>query len=818
MKKLFLLTAILFISLNQIFAQDPAALLEQWDKKAPLEKVWLHLDRENYVAGETAWFKAYLFSDYRPDTLSSVLYVELLGENDKLISRGVFPVLIGAAWGQVEIPDTLQTGVYLLRAYTPTMLNNGVEYIFCKRISLQGRKTTGVKAALTENKLLVDFFPEGGNLITGLNNTIAFKATDAAGRPVDISGRVVNSRGEQIAILNSYHDGMGLFEINPVIGETYTARFSGKFEGQQKTLPLSQEKGVVLAMIPHPQGAFFEIRHRQDDPQLRPSYMIGQMQHRVVFRQDLNPAKEEWQGVLNTEKLNSGILQVTVFGKSGIPLAERLFFIHNGEYRREGDIQADTLGISPKARNRFRIRLKDTIQGSLSVSVTDADYSLLPYREETIQSSLLLSADLRGYIHNPAWYLQSEEDTVKTARDLLMMTQGWRRFRWEELADKVKGRLAFADPAYITIAGKVNLDGSSRAFAEKQLVALITAEGMKRNAQFIHTDKQGNFTLDSLLFFGSARIFILDIRGKKSQYIDVSMSSDSLGRRYPVVSPGPVWQPPAAVSAEKQKKLAEDFDAIQKANGLMLEEVTIKVRMKTPAEELNDRYARGMFSGDAASVFDMINTNDVVVQENVFEYLQSRVPGLQVVAPDYATAALPSLENPFDDPSSYRLYYRQGPSASSLGNIPMALYLDEVETSGAVIATIPANQIALVKVFSQFAQAPGGGAGGALAIYTKKGADFKAQSRGDMIRYNGFTVVKEFFAPDYKKEPSLTTKPDNRITLDWRPNIFVNNVNPVIPFSFYNNDRTRRFRVVVEGMTTDGKLIYLEKIISDQTN
>lgn len=803
MKKLFLLTAILFISLNQIFAQDPAALLEQWDKKAPLEKVWLHLDRENYVAGETAWFKAYLFSDYRPDTLSSVLYVELIGENDKLISRGVFPVLIGAAWGQVEIPDTLQTGVYLLRAYTPTMLNNGVEYIFCKRISLQGRKTTGVKAALTENKLLVDFFPEGGNLITGLNNTIAFKATDAAGRPVDISGRVVNSRGEQIAILNSYHDGMGLFEINPVIGETYTARFSGKFEGQQKTLPLSQEKGVVLAMIPHPQGAFFEIRHRQDDPQLRPSYMIGQMQHRVVFRQDLNPAKEEWQGVLNTEKLNSGILQVTVFGKSGIPLAERLFFIHNGEYRREGEIQADTLGVRPKARNRFRIRLKDTIQGSLSVSVTDADYSLLPFREETIQSSLLLSADLRGYIHNPAWYLQSEEDTVKTARDLLMMTQGWRRFRWEELADKVKGRLAFADPAYITIAGKVNLDGSSRAFAEKQLVALITAEGMKRNAQFIHTDKQGNFTLDSLLFFGSARIFILDIRGKKSQYIDVSMTSDSLGRRYPVVSPGPIWQPPAAVSAEKQKKLAEDFDAIQKANGLMLEEVTIKVRKKTSLELMEEKYtSSGMFSGPADKTIDLVNTENFIHQSTIFEYLINIIPGLQIVGEGF----------------DYQVFYRQGASVSSLGPIPMKIYLNDIETDPGVVSTLPVTEIALVKVYNQFAGATGGGAGGVMSIYTRKDSDIVSNSRGDMIRYNGFTVVKEFFAPDYKKEPSLTTKPDNRITLDWRPNIFVNNVNPVIPFSFYNNDRTRRFRVVVEGMTTDGKLIYLEKIISDQTN
>ncbi|MBK8141117.1 MAG: hypothetical protein IPK57_08880 [Chitinophagaceae bacterium] len=106
-----------------------------------------------------------------------------------------------------------------------------------------------------------------------------------------------------------------------------------------------------------------------------------------------------------------------------------------------------------------------------------------------------------------------------------------------------------------------------------------------------------------------------------------------------------------------------------------------------------------------------------------------------------------------------------------------------------------------------------GGSGGALAIYTKKGQDIKNSSRGDLISYKGFSVVKEFYAPNYKAEPELLSKGDSRITLDWRPNIFINNSNPVIPVSFYNSDRTKKFRVVVEGMTTSGKMISLEKII-----
>lgn len=778
------------------FSQKPEDLLQQWYQKAPVEKAWLHCDRDNYVAGETAWFKAYLYSDFQPDTLSSVLYVELFNESGSMITRNVFPVLLASAYGQVDLPDTLITGVYQLRAYTPGMLNNGTDYIFRKRLHIYGKKPAKKETAVTHN-IQLDFFPEGGNLVSGFVNAIAFKATDENGLPVELSGIIVNSKGVTVASFSTYHDGMGMTELTPEPGEKYTGKTEQPVAGKTVALPDVLAQGVLLSLIPHPQGSFFEIRQRVTDPALRAAYMIGQMQHHVVFRQELNGSKDELQGVLNTEKLNSGILQVTVFSREGLPLAERLIFVNNKEYVRAASIRTDTLSFDQKGRNHFKILIKDTVQGSLSVSVTDADYALTPYREENMYSGLLLTTDLRGYIHNPAWYFAADNDSVKMATDLLMMTNGWRRFRWQELAQKVKQPLSFADPSYITITGRITLDGTNRSFSEKNLLALITAEGMKRNAQFITTDKQGNFKLDSLLFFGNARIFLLDIKGRKSQYIDVKMTSDSLGRSYPVAIPGTAEFATVNVK-EKQKQLAEDFDAIQKANGLMLEGITLKVRKKSPTEELDDKYTRGMFSGLSQKTIDLVNSEQFISESNIFDYLMSRLPGLDVT----------------NEGAEYKVYYRQGPSLSSLGPIPMTIYLNEIETDPSVIATLPATEIAMVKVYSQFVGAVGGGAGGAMAIYTRKGSDIVNSSRGDIIRYNGFTLVKDFFAPNYKTDPALLNKPDSRVTIDWRPNIFVNNINPVIPISFYNSDRTRRFRVVVEGMTTSGKMISVEQIIS----
>ena len=156
------------------------------------------------------------------------------------------------------------------------------------------------------------------------------------------------------------------------------------------------------------------------------------------------------------------------------------------------------------------------------------------------------------------------------------------------------------------------------------------------------------------------------------------------------------------------------MDSIKSMN-----EVVVRSKKKSATEELNDFYSKGFFSSGETKIIDLVNGPDKIVHENIIEFLKFKVPGLSVVDPNYENAPMPSMD-PFDDPSAYRIYYRQQATISSLGNAPMAIYLNEVQISPTVLATVPANDIVLIKVFSNFAMAPGGGAGGALAIYTKK--------------------------------------------------------------------------------------------------
>ena len=796
MRKSLLILTLFFLTLKD-YAQKPEQVLAAWGNRSPIEKIHLHFDRDNYVAGETAWFKAYLYSDYQPDTISTALYVELVNTSSRSLVQKVLPVLYGTTNGHIEIPDSLVSGTYYVRAWTKMQLNQNQDYIYSRHFLISGKKNNAAPVSPAD-PVRIEIFPEGGNLVAGLTNTVAFKATNENGLPVDFKGSLFNGKNEKITSVTALHDGMGMFDITPIAGQEYYLQKEGDPASKKFSLPALDEKGIALTLIPHPQGYFFEIRQTLSDPAFQASYIVGQMQHHLVFRQDFKTVKQDLQGVINTGKLHSGIMQVTIFNKDGLPLAERLCFVNNKEYILAADLVSDTIDFSMKSRNRLHVKLKDTVQGSFSISVTDADYELQSVREENIISRLLLSSDLRGYIHNPAWYFASDDERTQTALDLVMMTNGWRRFKWNSLAeDSRPGN--YKDPAFINLAGKISLRDTKKPFDNKSLVIFITGSDSSQMMQMVRTDKDGNFSMDSLLFFGQARIMFSDSRGSKNQYIDSHLSADSITRPFFLPPLASMVSLPGELVISTQQRTANDYDAIVKEKGIMLEGVTIKSKRKTPIQELEERYASGMFSGFSEKTYDLTNTKETAAYANIFDYLQFKVPGLEIG----------------NDGADYVLYYRQGPSISSMGSIPMTLFLNEIQTDANTLASIAANEVAMVKVFSTFVGASGNGAGGTMAVYTKKGKDlFNISSgRATTARYSGFSVIKQFYSPDYKVDVAARSKSDTRITLQWKPDIMITGVAPSIPVVFYNNDRTRRYKVVVEGMTVEGKMVYIEKII-----
>jgi hypothetical protein len=227
-----------------------------------------------------------------------------------------------------------------------------------------------------------------------------------------------------------------------------------------------------------------------------------------------------------------------------------------------------------------------------------------------------------------------------------------------------------------------------------------------------------------------------------------------------------------------------------KAEGNMLQAVTVRTKVKSRLEQLNDKYTTGMFNSDNGYSFDMTDGNNSY-SNDVFQFLQGRVPGL-------------SVSN------------SGGEVSVTWRNSETVFFLNEMPVDAETIRGISILDIALVKVYRPpFFGAFGGGPGGAVGIYTKRGQDVRSRP-GEGLNsavLKGYNTPKQFYSPDYSSRSASTdVVADYRTTLYWNPVVLTEGSQKKVKLSFYNNDITKAYRVVLEGVNEEGKLIRIEKI------
>ena len=120
---------------------------------------------------------------------------------------------------------------------------------------------------------------------------------------------------------------------------------------------------------------------------------------------------------------------------------------------------------------------------------------------------------------------------------------------------------------------------------------------------------------------------------------------------------------------------------------------------RTPHKE-ESPYPTGLFKSDNAYTLNVENDPVALASFDVFQYLQGRIPGLLIydMGPFYA---------PY-------VSYRTGTPA---------FFLDEVRVDAKALSDIPMQDVAMVKVFRPPFFGSFGGANGAIAVYTKRGAE-----------------------------------------------------------------------------------------------
>jgi hypothetical protein len=795
----FFLLALSALITKASHGQAIDSMINVYADQSPKEKIHVHFDKTIYNKEETIWYKVYILDDQGLTRLSKHVYMEWFDQAGKLIRQTIAPLFQSTAKGSFELPADYTGSVIRMKVYTRWSLNDDPAFGFERDIIINNNETI-IKPGKAEKNTIVNIFPEGGELITGINSLVAFKATDKFGKPVKIKGLMVNQLGKTLDTIKVRHDGMGSFRLLPKAGETYSFKWIDPAGNTGIIgIPVNKKEGITLSVTTNNEFANVKVERTASIPEnLKRLNLLVHMNQVVLFKVSLNTAdKQVLSANIPIEGLNTGILQFSLFSTDWLPLAERIVFVNNREHEFGAKLIPQLVTLTKKGKNVFDVYVTDTTVTNMSVAVTDASLESTQ-ANHSIYSDLLLSSELKGKIHNPGYYLSSDADSVTANLDLVMLTNGWRKFNWEKLKASIGPEIKYpVETDMIRVSGKVY--GLKNVSANDLMLNLIIQnKDSSKNFIFQPVTKEGLFQSENMFIFDTARIFYNFNQNQKLNEITQVQFDNGL-----LKASGKLLE----LKDENMLNLWNDSVSLAKMNAFLqmqedwkkrssyktLQEVIIKAKGKSNEQSLDERYSSGLFAGGDAQVFDFLNDPAALGGIDIISYLQGRVAGLVINRSGAST------------------------SMSWRGATP-DLYLDQMQVGADFIQSINVSDIAMVKVFRPpFFGSMGGGSGGAIAIYTKKGGDFKGDNTKSSKSMQsallvGYTRFKEFFNPQYEN-PAENNETDIRTTLYWNPYVITNKKSPRFKVQFFNNDISKRLQIVLEGVNAEGKMTRVVKIL-----
>lgn len=546
MKKTYALMALCFLLSLTLHGQDDNALgrLKQYvgnvatfNRLFPQEKVFVHTDNTGYFVGETIWFEAYVLraDQAAPTDISGVLYVELVDPFGEVTQTHKIKLENGRGGGQIPLDRLRADGFYELRAYTRYMTNWDAEGVFSRVIPIfaqpesegdydnlhitQAFAHSRSEATLqadsarmqrlvnlkTEPKPQVRFYPEGGHLIKGLPTRVAFEVFDEDSVITRVEGQLTGSDGQRLATVATRHEGRGVLDY---VAGTEAAQLELNINGRchRFALPEAEDEGCVMNVdTSRPEAVTTRLAA---SPTLQGALMGLTRMHngRVTFFDTLR-LDDGWTTIdFDTDKLDAGIHQLTLFDAEGRVWAERLFFVHPDSLTATSRLNATFADKTIAPYKNMTLRLEGEPGSQLSVAVTDAD-ATTNGSQNSLATWLLLTSDLKGYVARPDYYLESQDETHRRDTDLLMMVQGWRRYDWTMMAGRApfEKRQPIEDHLYLD--GRVlprQLWGNG-LFASKKKKAQAADVGQLELKATLYNDRgevlRGEFETDSLGYY-----------------------------------------------------------------------------------------------------------------------------------------------------------------------------------------------------------------------------------------------------------------------------------------------------------------------------
>ena len=430
----------------------------------------------------------------------------------------------------------------------------------------------------TSRKVMVDFYPEGGYLVPGVENTVAFKMHDPNNLTVRTSGELVDEQGQVITSLFAEHDGMGVVRFTPQTTGRYTARWRDNFDE------------YVTFDLPHvrPEAAVVQVRRSDDGQVLVQAAGVHIAGAVLVLHQRGRLITASSDAItMNDNDFSPGVVQALLIDSDGHCLSERLFFAGQGTLAA-----AQVKTAQPIYDNREAVKVSVDLSnlatltegGDCAVVVVDNRAAMTS--ESDIWSNLLLQSELRGNIHNPGYYFEHGDSVDVEERachlDMLMLTQGWRRY---DIPRVLKGLIA--EPQYPievsqVVTGRVLSEWRKKPVAGA-VVSLIIPK--MKFATVAETDSLGSFSIPVPLMPDGVDCVVLAENEKGKKQSNLELAQEQNPDTYYLIDASTSNGMTADVQEEQAWRLVGEGDW----RHVMLDELVVKAarRLRKPSVESN---------------------------------------------------------------------------------------------------------------------------------------------------------------------------------------------------------------------------------------
>jgi hypothetical protein len=677
----------------------------------------------------------------------------------------------------------------LIKAVLTTTLDAGKAKTYEQTFSLKA-------AAFSAD---VQFFPEGGNLINGINTKVGVKAVQANGLGADFAATVTDNGGNTVGTFTSQHAGMGFFALTPDAAKTYKVNLDFK-DGSKGSydLPQVQAEGFTIA-VDYSDTSKVVVRFTADPSYLKKNlnksfYLVGKSGQIICYAAQTSLKSPVYSATIASNKFPTGIAQFTLLTSGGIPISERIIFIRHHD-QLDVTISTDKKSYGPRQKIELGVLTKKNttaVEADMSISVIDeTKVTVDENAESTILSHLLLTSDLKGYIETPNYYFNQVNEKKVADLDLLMLTQGYRRFIYKEtLADKTPD-VSFLPELGIEITGmlrtrngmpykggRVTIQIPSR-FINKETISDVNGKFKFTDLVFtdltemvIHAKNNVNSGNLMLSTDGTA----LSALDKNPNYPDEKLNIDAI----------------MGIYLQNAKKVLE--------NSRVLDEVVVNAKAPVKAPSFVDY-----------PVLNGLNPIDV-----------RAIPGDRLNGCNSVLLCLQGLAlGTTYDVETNRFYvsrdFNQGVK------VPMAVYVYGVPEEVPYLLNLNPADIASVEVFLKDDLGlinKANNTNGVLVVNMKKEVPMPKGTRVTIdqlknelpqphvikMTANGYSISKQFYNPKYTADNTIFG-PDLRSTIYWNPR-FSSDATGKAAAEFYSADAKGSYRAVVEGMDKDGHLAY----------